>query len=69
VEYSKELEPHWCARGHVGMILEGRFEIRFSDSVEVVEAGDGVLIPPGEDHRHMAIVLTERVRALFVEEP
>ena len=68
VEYTKGMEPHWCARGHVGMILEGRFEIRFADSVEVFEAGDGVFIPSGEQHQHMAATLTDTVLALFVEE-
>ena len=68
VEYTKEMEPHWCPRGHLGMILEGRFEIRFDEGLEVYEAGDGVFIPSGEEHRHMAVCLTDTVRALFVEE-
>lgn len=68
VEYTREMKPHWCTRGHVGIILEGRFEIRFADSVGVFNPGDGVFIPSGEEHRHMAVALTERVRALFVEE-
>lgn len=68
VEYTKEMDPHWCSRGHLGMILEGRFEIRFDGGVEVYEPGDGVFIPSGEVHRHMATCLTDSVRALFVEE-
>lgn len=67
VEYSSEMEPHWCSRGHAGVILEGRFEIEFDDGVRVFEEGDGVLIPDGEAHRHRAKVLTGKVRALFVE--
>jgi len=50
------------------MILEGRFQIHFDHGVETYEAGDGVFIPSGESHRHKAICLTDRVRALFVEE-
>jgi len=50
------------------MILDGRFEIRYDDVTEVYEPGDGVLIPSGEEHRHMAVALTDTVRALFVEE-
>ena len=68
VEYTREMEPHWCHRGHLGVILAGRFEIRFDGGTEVYEPGDGVFIPSGEEHRHMATALTETVRALFVED-
>ena len=67
VEYSAEMEPHWCSVGHFGQILSGEFEITFDDGVEVFRAGDGVAIPDGEEHRHMARCLTPTVTALFVE--
>jgi quercetin dioxygenase-like cupin family protein len=68
VEYSKTMEPHWCNRGHLGMILDGRFEIRYDKSTEIYEPGDGVFIPSGEEHRHMAKALTDTVRVVFVED-
>ena len=68
VEYSSEMKPHWCERGHVGYILEGRFEIELADETLVFAAGDGVYIPGGRSHRHRARVLTSIVRALFVED-
>ena len=68
VEYTPEMAPHWCDRGHVGQILEGDFEIEFDGGAQVFRAGDGVLIPSGEQHRHMARVLSAVVRAIFVEE-
>ena len=68
VEYFKSMEPHWCNRGHMGMIVDGRFEIRYDSRTEVYDPGDGVFIPSGEEHRHMAVSLTDKVRALFVEE-
>ena len=68
VEYFKSMEPHWCNRGHYGMILDGQFEIRYDSCTEVYGPGDGVFIPSGEEHRHMATSLTDKVRALFVEE-
>jgi quercetin dioxygenase-like cupin family protein len=68
VEYTKDMEPHWCDKGHVGYILEGRFEIRFDRVTEIFNPGDGVFIPPGEEHRHMARAITEVVRAVFVED-
>ncbi|UCF33896.1 MAG: cupin domain-containing protein [Phycisphaerales bacterium] len=68
VEYTPEMEPHWCEKGHVGYFLEGRFEIAFDEETAVYEAGDGVFIPPGRKHRHMGKALTEVVRAVFVED-
>jgi len=67
VEYSQEMKPHWCAVGHTGQILAGRFEIEFNDGVRVFEAGDGVMIPSGEEHRHKARSLSDVVQAIFVE--
>jgi len=68
VEYTKEMELHWCEKGHIGYILEGQFEIRFDAEVQVYNAGDGVFIPPGPQHKHMARALTDIVRAVFVED-
>jgi quercetin dioxygenase-like cupin family protein len=68
VEYTSEMEEHWCEKGHIGTILEGKFEIRFDAGVVTFCAGDGVFIPSGENHRHMARALTDVVRAVFVED-
>jgi hypothetical protein len=67
VEYTAEMASHWCTVGHVGQILAGRLRIEFDRGIQVFEAGDGVLIPSGEQHRHKARVLSGVVRALFVE--
>lgn len=68
VEYTPEMPPHWCTKGHLGCILEGRFEIEFPDGVRIFEQGDGVFIPDGEEHKHKARALTDVVRAVFVED-
>jgi mannose-6-phosphate isomerase-like protein (cupin superfamily) len=68
VEYTSKMEPHWCSKGHVGLILDGRFEIEFHDSKNIFEAGDGVFIPSGEEYKHRATVLTDVVRAIFIED-
>ena len=68
VEYSSDMEPHWCDRGHAGYILEGRFQIEFTDGTEVFGAGDGIVIPNGPRHKHKATVLSEVVRAVFIED-
>jgi quercetin dioxygenase-like cupin family protein len=69
VEYRHDMEPHWCAKGHIGYIIVGRLEIEFrSGKKEVFEGGDGVFIPPGDAHGHKARVLTDMVKAVFVED-
>jgi mannose-6-phosphate isomerase-like protein (cupin superfamily) len=62
------MEPHWCEKGHVGYILEGRIEIRFDTVTLIFDRGDGILIPPGKEHRHLARALSDVVRAVFLEE-
>jgi len=68
VEYTTDMEPHWCEKGHIGYILEGQFEITFESEVSIFNPGDGVFIPSGREHRHMGRVLTDSVRAVFVED-
>ena len=67
VEYSPALPPHWCETGHCGCVLEGRLEIEFPGGTQVFEAGDGISIPTGHEHRHQARVLSPVVRAFLVE--
>ena len=68
VEYSSDMEPHWCERGHAGYILEGVFQIEFTNGTQIFNAGDGIAIPGGPEHRHKATVSSATVRAVFVED-
>ena len=68
VEYAREMEPHWCEKGHIGYVLHGRLEIRFDRETVVFNAGDGVFIGPGPEHRHMARVRSDVARVVFVED-
>ncbi len=68
VEYTREMEPHWCEKGHIGYVLEGQFEIRFDSGSMVFGPGDGMFLPPGKEHRHMGKVLSDVVRCIFVED-
>jgi len=68
VTYTKEMPPHWCEKGHFGMILEGDFEIEFENEKLIFRKGDGVFIPDGAEHKHRARVLSEYVKVLFVED-
>ena len=69
VEFFKEfVEPDWCTKGHIGYILEGQMEIDFDGKIEVFGSGDGVFIPAGRQHKHKGRVLTEKVKAVLVED-
>ena len=68
VEYTKEMEAHWCEKGHIGYVLDGQFEIRFEREVIVFNPGDGIFIPSGEEHKHMGRVLSDVVKVIFVED-
>ena len=68
VEYTKDMEPHWCEKGHIGYVLDGQFEIRFEREVIVFNQGDGIFIPSGKEHKHMGRVLSDVVKVIFVED-
>lgn len=69
VEFTKEfVESDWCTKGHIGYILEGRMEIDFDGEIIVFGPGDGVFIPAGEEHKHKGRVLTDKVKAILIEE-
>jgi quercetin dioxygenase-like cupin family protein len=69
VEFTKELvEPDWCTKGHIAYILEGRCEIDFNGNVIEFGAGDGIFIPAGEAHKHKTRVLTDKLKAIIVED-
>jgi ethanolamine utilization protein EutQ (cupin superfamily) len=68
VEYTRDMDPHWCEKGHIGYLLEGRFEISFDKGSFKFNPGDGIFIPPGREHRHMGKALSGVARALFVED-
>ena len=67
VVYSKEMPLHWCEKGHYGYILDGKFEIEYKNEKIVYQTGDGVFIPDGKEHKHRAKVLSEFVKAIFIE--
>ncbi len=68
VEYTRDMEPHWCEKGHIGYVLEGQLEITFENEKLIYNPGDGVFIPSGAEHKHSGRVLSEVVRVVFVEE-
>jgi quercetin dioxygenase-like cupin family protein len=68
VEYSKDLVPHWCEKGHVGYILQGQLEVMFEHETLHYLPGNGIVIPAGCEHKHMARALTDTVTVFFIED-
>ncbi len=69
VEFSSEfVEPDWCEKGHVGLVLEGRLEIDFRGRVISYPEGAGIFIPAGAKNAHKARPLTPVVRLVLVED-
>ena len=68
IEYTNEMPPHWCEKGHYGLMLDGELEIEFQNEKIIYKSGDGVFIPDGEKHKHKGRVLTKKVRVVFVED-
>ena len=67
VEYHRDMEPHWCEKGHYGIMLEGTWDIEFPSGTVRFEKGDGLYLPPGPEHRHKATVISDKVKVFFVE--
>ncbi|MBI5387696.1 MAG: cupin domain-containing protein [Verrucomicrobia bacterium] len=69
VEFQREFrEPDWCRKGHWGYVLEGEGDLQFAHQTVPLQAGDGLVIPPGEEHQHLLRVRSERLRVVLVEE-
>jgi quercetin dioxygenase-like cupin family protein len=66
---SSASHPDWCIVGHSGCVLEGTLEIEFDHEVVRFQAGDGMVIPPGQAHRHRPRAITDRVRIAVVDHP
>lgn len=68
VEYTTDMPPHWCERGHIGYMLEGEMEIQYESDKHIYREGDGIFIPSGGEHKHRAIILSPVAKVIFVEE-
>ncbi len=68
-EFTREfVEADWCVKGHIGYVLEGVIEVDFHARQEVFVAGDGLFIPPGNEHGHKARAITNSVTLVLVED-
>ena len=69
VEFTADfIEPHWCERGHVGLVLSGALEIDFRGEVISYPEGSGIFVPSGPSSAHKARSLTPVVRLVLVED-
>jgi len=69
VEFTSEfIEPNWCEKGHVGLVLSGALEIDFRGEVISYPEGSGIFIPPGPSSAHKARSVTPVVRLVLVED-
>ena len=69
VEYTSDfVEPDGCTKGHIGYVIEGRFEIDFDGQIVQYSPGDGIFIPPGEEHKHKARILSDTAQVFLVED-
>ncbi len=44
-------DPHWCARGHMILVLEGSLDLVLTERTERIHAGDGCVLDPQTPHR------------------
>ncbi len=69
VEFSAEfVEPDWCTRGHAGMVLEGEMELDVDGQVVRLRAGDALMVPDGQEHRHRHHATITTTRLFLVED-
>ena len=65
---SEFVEPHWCEKGHTGIVLQGELEVDFHGRVVRFPEGSGLFIPPGPSSAHKARSVTPVVRLFLVED-
>jgi hypothetical protein len=69
VEFTQEfVEPHWCEKGHVGIVISGELEIDFHGKLVRYPAGSGIAIAAGPENGHKASAITKTVRLFLVED-
>ena len=67
VEYSQDMPPHWCEKGHHDYLVESQMEIEVESSTIIHKPGDGIFIPDDPEHKHRGRVLSEKALVFFVE--
>lgn len=69
LEFDKGFQDEvWCDKGHYGYVIEGEMDVDFGGETVRFKKGDGIVIPGGDRHKHMAHVLTDKAKVILVEE-
>jgi len=66
VEFTSEfVEPEWCMKAHIGMILKGELELDFQGRKISYPEGSGLIIPAGPENAHKARIITPLFRCFW----
>ena len=69
LEFTSEfVEPDWCEKGHVGIVLKGELEIDFHGRLVCYPEGSAIFIPSGAENGHKARSITAVTQLFLVEE-
>lgn len=69
LEFTSEfVEPDWCEKGHIGLVLQGELEIDFHGSLVRYPEGAAIFIPAGAVSRHKARSIAPRTQLFLVED-
>jgi hypothetical protein len=60
-------EQHWCGKAHVGWVIEGEFELRFTGGARTYRAGQGVFLEAGHADKHKVRVTGAKALLILVE--
>lgn len=62
------VEPDWCEKGHVGMVLKGELEIDFRGKLVRYAEGAVLMIPAGAASGHKARSIASVTQLFLVED-
>ncbi|HZW24064.1 MAG TPA: hypothetical protein VFF26_01140 [Gallionella sp.] len=69
LEFTSEfVEPDWCEKGHIGLVLSGELEVDFCGRVVRFSKGSALFIPPGTANKHKARSITAVTQLFLVED-
>ena len=62
LEFTSEfIEPEWCEKGHMGLVVQGELEIDFQGHLVRYPQGSGIFIPAGSITPKVLLFLVEDI--------
>ena len=58
----------WCKTGHVGYVVKGILEIKFTNETVRYKEGDGIFIASGDDEKHIPKPISKKVTLFLIED-